>query len=347
MSTHVLTVNESLPLREIPMRQAAWMALGVLAAAVLSFTGTWSEAPSLALSIALAAGVAAVNPRMVWALPLVAAGIIAGGMTFDMLKFPAVLGASAVAGLSIAWLAPFRTDALDYLNATLASSAGGAIGLWGATQILPDVVTTTSGALVAAGFMSLGAAQGLLPLALRPGVGLPRVRTIQKALKARYRPPVFRAIELHEGATRHAPNHEGKSGLTEVVQWVFRLQCTLQDLDQELEGIDPVDVEKRITQAETAPTTDAFTRERRQATAKHLRRLLGHREAISTERERTSALVEYALAFLEEARAGLAVARELPGEAIPDRLPDVLHKLRAHASEGEARRKTARELTSA
>ena len=81
-----------------------------------------------------------------------------------------------------------------------------------------------------------------------------------------------------------------------------------------------------------------------QATAEHLKRLLEHRAAIAVERGRTDALVEYALAFLEEARAGLAVARELPGEAIPDRLPEVLGRLRTQARDGDARRRTVREL---
>ena len=66
--------------------------------------------------------------------------------------------------------------------------------------------------------------------------------------------------------------------------------------------------------------------------------------AIQTERQRTEALVDYALAFLEEARAGLAIARELPGEASPDRLPEVLGRLRDHATEGDVRRRTNREM---
>ncbi|TNE87486.1 MAG: hypothetical protein EP330_18660 [Deltaproteobacteria bacterium] len=322
------------------------MTLGVLAASVLSLTGTWTQSPSLALCIALAVGVVAVNPRLAWALPLVGAGVIAGGMLAEMVRIPAVLGAGAVAGVGLSALAPVRTDWLDHLNASLAAAAGAAIGLWGATQILPDVVSTTSGAALAAGFMCLGAAQSLWPLALRQANGLPSARDIQKALEVRYRPPVFRAVELHEGASRHAPDPDAQRGLTEVVQWVFRLQQTLQDQDRDLATIDPVDVNKRIDEAESAPSTDAFTRERRQATARHLRRLLAHREAIATERERQSALVEYALAFLEEARAGAAVGRILPGESAPDRLGDVLSKLRTHAAEGEARRQTRRELQS-
>jgi hypothetical protein len=71
-----------------------------------------------------------------------------------------------------------------------------------------------------------------------------------------------------------------------------------------------------------------------------------HRHLIDIERQRTHALVEYALAFLEEVRAGLAVARELPGEAIPERLSEVLGRLRGQAKAGDARRRTAREMTS-
>ena len=133
--------------------------------------------------------------------------------------------------------------------------------------------------------------------------------------------------------------------MAEVATWVFRLQITLQALDNELSHIDPDQVRARIeSNRNLGPEVDEFTRERRAATAQHLERLLQHRQAIEIEKSRTDALVDYALAFLEEARAGLAVARELPGETTPERLPEVLRRLRASAQEGDARRRTAREL---
>jgi hypothetical protein len=134
--------------------------------------------------------------------------------------------------------------------------------------------------------------------------------------------------------------------MAEVATWVFRLQQTLQTLDHELESIDVVEIRQRIAACEDLnETADAFTRERKKATAVHLNRLLDHRKAIEIERGRTEAMVDYALAYLEEARAGLAVARELPGEAVPDRLSEVLDRLRSQAKEGDARRRTAREMS--
>ena len=89
---------------------------------------------------------------------------------------------------------------------------------------------------------------------------------------------------------------------------------------------------------------DSFSRDRHLATAAHLRRLLDHRDKLQLELQRTESLVAYALAFLEEARAGLALAKQLPGEAIPNRLSDVLEHLRGQALAGDARRQTAREV---
>ena len=119
---------------------------------------------------------------------------------------------------------------------------------------------------------------------------------------------------------------------------------TLQTLDREVETIRPAEVQARIERCQSGETADPFTAERQKATISHLERLLEHRAAIVQERERTGAIVDYALAFLEEARAGLAVARELPGEAVPDRLATVLHRLRSQAREGDNRRRTKREI---
>jgi hypothetical protein len=174
---------------------------------------------------------------------------------------------------------------------------------------------------------------------------LPSVNHIKRSLKVKYRPPVFKALQLFRSSRVHAPDGDTRRGLAEVSTWVFRLQSTLQALDAELRNIDPGEIEQRIAHCERSDDeTDDFTRERRHATATHLRRLLEHRRAIAVERNRTEAVVEYAMAFLEEARAGLAVARELPGEDAPDRLPEVLDRLRTHSAAGDARRRTAREM---
>ena len=62
------------------------------------------------------------------------------------------------------------------------------------------------------------------------------------------------------------------------------------------------------------------------------------------ERARAESLQTYALAYLEEARAGLAVARLLPGEHTPEALGSVLERLREHAADRSSRRNAAREV---
>lgn len=316
-------------------------------AAALGAFGMWGTQPEIALSLMLAAGATAVNPKRWWAFPLVAAVVVLAGLAFDVMKLHTVIGAAAAAGAIAAWLLPESTDLLDSLHGALATAAGAAIGLWATVQVLPEaLMPTLFGATVTAGVVGLVASQGLIPVALRfDRIEVPGIRAIRKALRPAYRPPVFKALDLYRHAGRKAPDRDTKRGLGEVGTWVFRLQITLQALDRELATINVDDVMRRIANCEGRnDTDDPFTQERRAATALHLRRLLEHREAIATERKRTEALVEYATAFLEEARAGLAVATELPGELAPDRLPEVLHRLRTHAAAGNARRKTVREI---
>jgi hypothetical protein len=56
--------------------------------------------------------------------------------------------------------------------------------------------------------------------------------------------------------------------------------------------------------------------------------------------------VEFAVAFLEEARAELTIARVPTGDSSPDRLPEVLTRLRMYSSDQAVARQTRRELAS-
>ncbi len=342
-------VQASSALAAVPMMQAAWVAGAAVLATVLALTGVWSRDPEAALALSLGAGVALLDPRRLWAAPLVIAATGLAGMGLAGMDWPAIVGAGAAAGLAAALLFPFRVDWLDVVHGALGGLAGASIGLWAATHLVPTSLPVTLQASLTTGVVALLAAQSLLPLAVRfdqtPAV--PSARDLQRSLKLTYRPPVLRALDLYRSAEKNAPDRDVRRGLAEVATWVFRLQVTLQTLDGELSQIDPVQVQERIaSHRSVAPETDAFTKERRVATVEHLERLLAHRALIDTERRRTEAMVDYALAFLEEARAGLAVAQQLPGEATPDRLPEVLGRLRSHASEGDNRRRTARELSS-
>jgi hypothetical protein len=332
-------------MQAVPYRQALWVGAQALTAGGLALAGVWAADPELAVSLSLGVGASMVNPRKLWAAPLVTAAVVVGGLLTAAIDWSPIIGAGAVAGLAIAWLLPDATDWLDWLNAALAAAATATLGLWAADHLLPQLVGSVWGAALGSGIMGLIASQALIPLALRfDNPTIPTSRQIQRLLQPAYRPPVFQAIDLYNIAIRNAPDSETRRGMAEVTTWVFRLQCTLQTLDSELQAIDPAKIAERIAACEAESGDDEFTKDRRNATATHLRRLLDHRAAIATERRRSEALVEYALAFLEEARAGLAVARELPGEATPDRLPEVLDRLRTHAASGDARRKTAREM---
>lgn len=334
-------------LEQLPKRQALWILGSTLAALVAGILPFWAVAPELALALAIGAGTALVDLRRWWAAPLVVAAVGLAGLVCVAMGWPAVIGAGAVAGGIAAWLMPHRTDALDILHGALGSLAGTAIGLWVAVSILPSTLPVFASAALTAAIVTLLGSQGLLPVALRfdQAPQLPTSRDIHKALRIAYRPPVFRALDLYQGSQNAAPDRDTRRGLAEVATWVFRLQITHQALDTELAQIDPEQVRGRIdSNRSVSAGTDEFTRDRRMATAVHLERLLQHRAAIEIEKGRTEALVDYALAFLEEARAGLAVARELPGESTPERLPEVLHRLRESAQEGDARRRTAREL---
>lgn len=343
-STSPLAVSGS-AVAALPRRQASWVFAQAVTAAGLVLSGLWAAQPELALTVSLGVGVGAVNPRKIWALPLVVAGVVLGGLLTAAIDWSPVLGAGAVAGLALAWLLPETTDWLDYVNGALATAAGATLGLWAADNLLPDLVNTAWGAALGGGLVGLVASQGMVPLSLRfDNPTVPTARQVQRELTAPYRVPAFKAIDLYNSAVQVAPDRVSRRGMAEIATWVFRLQKTLQTLDAELAGIDPAAIDERIAAAESHDDADEFTRERRVATAAHLRRLLEHRKLIAVERQRTEALVEYALAFLEEARAGLAVARELPGEATPDRLPEVLDRLRGHAVAGDARRRTAREM---
>jgi hypothetical protein len=334
-------------LEQLPKRQLLWVAGSAVGGAVLGLLPLWVFQPELALALALGVGASLVDLRKLWAAPFVIATVGLAGLFCVAMGWPAVIGAGAVAGAIAAYLFPQRTDALDVVHGALGTLAGSALGLWVATTVLPAGLPAIVTAALTTAIVGLVGSQGLLPIAIRFDTApqIPTAREIQRVLRIAYRPPVFRAIDLYQSSHPSAPDRDTRRGLAEVATWVYRLQVTLQTLDHELSQIDPDAVQMRIDQnLSAAAGMDEFTRERRQATAQHLERLLHHRQAIAVERQRTEALVDYALAFLEEARAGLAVARELPGEATPERLSEVLTRLRHSAQEGDVRRKTAREL---
>ena len=208
-------------LERLPARQARWVLGSVGGALLTALTGLWVLQPEIALTLAIAAGASVVNPRQLWAAPLVATGVTIAGLLCYAMGVPAVIGAGAAAGALATWMLPQRTDWIDWLNGSLAGLAGSAIGLWAAWSILPAALPAGVSALLTAGIVGLIGSQGLLPAALRfdQEPQTPSLRQVQRALKVVYRPAVFRALELYKTAQPQAPDVDTRRGLAEVATW--------------------------------------------------------------------------------------------------------------------------------
>ncbi|MFN7146214.1 MAG: hypothetical protein ACK4YP_20750, partial [Myxococcota bacterium] len=319
----------------------AWTATQALTAGGLAAVGLDHD-PVLGLAIATGMGVVATRPARVYLLPLVLVFVVAMTLVLAGIGFPAAVAAGAAAGI-----ASSRGDGTARVEGMFAGVAGAGIGLWAADRLGLVGVGGVSAALWTGAIVGICTSQALVPGALRWTLPsrIPSPGRIQASLAAPYRPACMRAWQLDQSFDGQAPDRATRAGLAEVAAWVYRLALTLQQLDGDLARIDPISVGHRLDALRYAPVEeDAFIRERRLGTAGHLTRLLEHRAALALERARTESLQDYALAYLEEARAGLSLARVLPGEQTPEALGTVLDKLRAHAVESGARRQSAREI---
>lgn len=301
--------------------------------------------PALSVGLALGIAVACLRPRLLVLAPAMLAAVVGAALAAEALNLSPVLAAGCMAG-GIGGLIrrePGERTASDAAQGALAGLAATGLGAWAAASV-------GWGHLGATALMGVISAQSIWPSAVKWGsrAGLPSPRDVKITLAEPYRAPVLKALDILAILRTHRPDADTLSGLEEVSSWVYRLALTLQTLDRELTAVDPAALEERIhsTLAEIEATEDPFTRERRTATAAHLRQLLSHTDQIKLERQRNASLQEYAVAYLEEARLGLLLARTLPGDATPARLDEVLDRLRGHTRDGDARRQTAREVQS-
>jgi len=330
-------------------RQLAWTAWVTAASGWFALLGITGARPELAIALALSCAVLGVRPGKLLLAPLVVAGVAFAGLAASGLGLPAALAAGAAAGAFLVGLGDEPADRMDYVNGTLAGAAATGLGLWTAGMLVPAALPLGVEAIVSGLVFGLVSAQALVPITAvwtrRPA--LPNERAIKIRLAEPYRAAPKRAVSLYRQLKSMHPGRPTLGGLEEVACWVYRLAGALQTLDRELLGVDAEGVRERIVQLTEKATgdDDTFTRERRLATAQHLETLLNHTQRLGVERERMYSLQEYALAYLEEARMGLLLAKKLPGETAPARLDEVLARLRTHAQEGETRRQTARELT--
>lgn len=318
--------------RQLLAQQLRWTA-GQGAATLIALSLGWSAAPYAGLAVGV--GLCLARPRPSHLLPLYLLLPTATAWLVEGWMHPlagAALGAGLLVGHSL----------LTRLEAAMVGMTAVLVVAWAISGLNNEMMPT----LLATLLFSLATAQSLLPATIRftPAAQVPTPRTINQNLKAAYQQPCIRAWQLDTELGKQAPDTAAREGLAEVGTWVYRLALSLQTLDDDIRRIDPEDVRQRRETLLTNPSEDSFIRERQQGTASHLERLLSHRDALLMERARSASLQEYALAYLEEARAGMALARVLPGERTPEQLTVVLSKLRSHAAEGDARRQAAREM---
>lgn len=328
--------------RRLMLRQATWTLAQAGAMGALSWT---SASPDVVIAVATALGAAASRPAKSHLLPLVVVFVVAATLLLAGLGMNPALAAGAMAGLAVG-----HGSALARVEAVLAGVAGAGLGLWVASALQLPTAGMFTAALWTGTVVGLCVSQALLPGALRwhQGDRIPSPGRIQAVLQAEFRASAMRAWQLDQELAAQAPDRDTRRGLSEVAAWVYRLGVTLQTLDGDLARIDPEAVRARrdelLAPAAAPGGEDAFIHDRRVGTAQHLSRMLEHRDALALERARSASLQDYALAYLEEARAGLAVARVHAGERTPESLGVVLQKLRDHANESGARRRTALEI---
>ena len=331
-------------------RQLAWTASAVPIAALLSLAGVHTGSVMF-FAIVAAAGLAAAYPSNALRSLHLLVGLAFAGLAAGAFGLQPGLWVAAVTGAVATWYSRGSFEIWRMVNGALVGFIGAALMAWLSSILLPAAPFPTVGivaAIATAAFYSFGVSQTIWldGVSWRRLDAIPSKRRIRNTLAMRYREPCFKALHIDRVVRTLAPDRDTREGLMEVGAWVYRLSWALQSLDKELGLADEVDLGERIAHLEQkiATDTDTFVRDRHKAAVEHLKQTKEHRHALSVERDRTSALLDYALAFLEEARAGLAVARIQPGHDIPERLHDVLGRLRSYAHERHAERTIAAEL---
>lgn len=259
-----------------------------------------------------------------------------------------ILAAGGAAGLAVVALGQPDVDRFQAVVGLLAGVALCGLGWWVSQRLLPGGLGSPAWSAATGGVLGLVTGQLLLlpGLRTRSTSRIPSPARIRATLEEAYREPCMNAWTTDQQVAKASPDQETRDGLGEVGAWIYKLQWTLQALDRQLAEQDPVALQERIAKTfeDAEDASDPFVRERRLATARHLEQLQAHLGELERERRRTEALREYASAFLEEARTGLALAHVTPGSHTPERLDDVLGRLRTYSDEREARRNTAHEV---
>ncbi len=322
-----------------------WQTAALLGLAALGLADT-VYGPAVAVGIAACSARPKHLPFAVLVVPVAVLASVAATAS----GLPAWSAVGLVAGLAAGWLEIGKSQPWRLLNTALAGAALVPLALWAQlelTTLLPMGLATPLAALTAG--LLTAPVLAVMTVDWHPVARIPSIRRIRATLAPPYQPPCLEAWKHDQVVRDMAPDRETREGLGEVAAWVYRLSLGLQEQDAELEQLAGEDIGERVEAARKAvyATDDAYTRDRRQATLRHLELMEQHRGALALERQRTESLVEYALATLAEARAGLAFSRKGSGHPAPEGLDQVLHRLRTHATEQAAMRDTARELEAA
>ncbi len=329
----------------LPRRVLTWSLWQTAAWLLLAAVGLGESAFTPAVAIGIAACTA--RPRHLPLAALVVPTGVLAVLAATAMGIPAWSAAGLVGGLAAAWLSLGRHQPWRLVNTALAGATLLPLGLLAQHQLsslLPAGLALPVTTLIASGVTALLLV--VMAVDWRPLARIPSPRRIRATLAPQYQPPCLQAWEHDRVVRKMAPDRETRDGLGEVAAWVYRLSIGLQEQDGELTLLSTEDIGERVTVARRAvyETDDAYTRDRRQATLRHLERMEQHRDALALERQRTESLVDYALATLAEARAGLAFSRRGTGGPAPEGIDQVLQRLRAHATAEAARRDTVREL---
>lgn len=322
-----------------------WQAAAWLGLVALGLSGSvW--APVLALGLAASTA----RPRHLPLAVFVVPAVVAAAWLASLASLPVWSAAGLVAGLAAAWLELGRRPTWRLANAALAGAALFPVAVMTQqtlAQALPPVLAAPVSILCASLIPALTLA--VVAVDWHAVARIPSPRRIRATLAARYRDPCLKAWETDRVVRDMAPDRETREGLGEVAAWVYRLSLALQEQDQELELLAGEGISAKVQAARDAvqATDDPYTRDRRQATLRHLELMERHADALALERQRTESLLDYASATLAEARAGLAFSRKGASFPAPEGLDQVLGRLRAHATDQAARRDTARELEAA
>ena len=273
--------------------------------------------------------------RAVLILPASAMAAIAAALV-DLPLLPWVIAAIAMVGAAPD--APSATAGQRVSSAAVAAIIAVAAMFCAAVIVPLGPEPLAAGLLSALALLSVGIGQAISHLDTTHN-RVPHWR-VRHALTAPHRPPVFRALHRAAQGWTCTQDTDIRSGLDEVSTWVFTLQVHQQAITRDLSVLSST-----APASDTGPVgTDTFAAKQLAAASSLRARQQDHVRTLQVEAERTAALVDYALAWLDDAVASLTVAQRTAQVAPPIDMDRVLGRLRAHEREQDALRRTVVEL---